>query len=450
MANVLTIKKGLTLKLKGKAPAEMLAPVKNGASYALVPDDFEGVVPKLLVREGDKVAAGDALFFHKRMPAVKFVSPVSGEVVAVHRGAKRKVLSVEVKPDAEQQFRMADVSQIQSMKREELVALLCESGMWGFLRQRPFDIVPDPTIVPRDIFVTANFTAPLAPDFDFVSQGHEAEIQLALDVLNKLTDGKVYLGARTGSLTQIKGVERYEVRGNHPAGLVGVLINHVKPVNKDEMVWTLKATDLIVMGRFLQTGKPDFSRMMAVTGSEAQEHGYIYMMPGAKTEEVLRGRLTAKHEHVRIIDGDVFTGTQIHTERPYGRMNCDQITVIPEGDDVDEMFGWIKPRFNQFSMNRAYTSWLCPSKEYTLDARIKGGRRAMIMSNEYDRVFPMDIFPEYLLKAIIAFNIKDMENRGIYEVAPEDFSVCEFVDSSKMPLQEIVRQGLDQLYKELN
>ncbi|WP_282918233.1 Na(+)-translocating NADH-quinone reductase subunit A [Porphyromonas macacae] len=450
MAKVLTIKKGLSLKLKGAAPQEYLSPVFACSSYALVPDDFQGVVPKLLVREGDKVAAGDAVFFHKRMPSVMFVAPVSGEVTAINRGAKRKILSIEIKPDAEQTYRTTDVSRVPSMIREEIRELLCKSGLWGFMRQRPFDIVPDPAIVPRDIFITANFTAPLAPDFDFLAKGHESEIQLALDVLGKLTDGKVYLGTKPGSLTGIQGVEHYEVKGAHPAGLVGVLINKVKPINKDETVWTLKASDLIVLGRFLKTGKPDFSRTIAITGSDAKEHGYVTVIPGTNIKEAFRGRLTKKETHERVIDGNVFTGVKLTEERPFISFACDQITVIPEGDDVDEIFGWIAPRTDQYSVSRSYCSWLHPNKEYALDARIKGGERAMIQSNEYDKVFPFDIYPEYLLKAIIAFNITDMENRGIYEVAPEDFSVCEFVDSSKMPLQEIVRKGLDLLYNEIN
>lgn len=448
MAKVLTIKKGLTLKLKGQAPLEQLSPAVTCSSYGLVPDDFEGVVPKLLVREGDKVAAGQAVFFHKRMPAVKFVSPLSGEVVAINRGAKRKVLSIEIKPDTEQHYQQTDVSRVGAMGRQELLDLLCESGLWGFLRQRPFDMVPDPTVTPRDIFITANFTAPLAPDFDYIAKGYESEIQLALDVLAKLTDGKVYLGTKPGSLSYVKGVEHYEVKGPHPTGLVGVLINKVKPVNKDEVVWTLKATDLLVMGKFLKSGKPDFSRMIALTGSDAKEHGYLTMMPGARVDQALKGRLMVKDSHERVISGDVFTGKKLTADCPFLTANSDQITVIPEGDDINEMFGWIAPRFNQFSTSRSYFSWLMPNKEYTLDARIKGGERAMIQSNEYDRVFPFDIFPEYLLKSIIAFNITDMENRGIYEVAPEDFSVCEFVDSSKMPLQDIVRKGLNQLYLE--
>ena len=451
MPNIITIKKGLTLNLKGKAERQALAPVAKASSYAVVPDDYVGFVPKVIVQPGMRVLAGDALLAHKAYPELKLTSPVSGEVVAVHRGAKRKVLSVEVRPEAEIEYKQFATQGFETMQRAELLALLLEGGMFGFFKQRPYDRLPNPNVAPRDIFVTANFTAPLAPSFSHLVTGREDELQLALDALTKLTDGKLYLGVAAGELPSVRTVERVEVRGPHPAGLVGVLINHVAPVNKEEVVWTLKASDLLVIGRFLKTGKVDFSRTIAITGSEAKETGYVQVLPGARFDEVLAGRLGKGEKHERVIEGDVFTGLKVDEEHDRLGFGIDQITVIPEGDDVHEVFGWALPRLKEFSMSRSYFSWLMPkSKEYELDARIKGGRRAMIMSGEYDRVFPMDIYPEFLLKSIIAFNINDMEARGIYEVAPEDFSVCEFVDTSKLPLQQIVRQGLDELYKEMN
>ena len=451
MPNIITIKKGLTLNLKGKAERQALAPVAKASSYAVVPDDYVGFVPKVIVQPGMRVLAGDALLAHKAYPELKLTSPVSGEVVAVHRGAKRKVLSVEVRPEAEIEYKQFATQGFETMQRAELLALLLEGGMFGFFKQRPYDRLPNPNVAPRDIFVTANFTAPLAPSFSHLVAGREDELQLALDALTKLTDGKVYLGVAAGELPSVRTVERVEVRGPHPSGLVGVLINHVAPVNKEEVVWTLKASDLLVIGRFLKTGKVDFSRTIAITGSEAKETGYVQVLPGARFDEVLAGRLGKGERRERVIEGDVFTGVKVDEEHDRLGFGIDQITVIPEGDDVHEVFGWALPRLKEFSMSRSYFSWLMPkSKEYELDARIKGGRRAMIMSGEYDRVFPMDIYPEFLLKSIIAFNINDMEARGIYEVAPEDFSVCEFVDTSKLPLQQIVRQGLDELYKEMN
>ena len=397
-----------------------------------------------------RVLAGEALLAHKAHPELKLTSPVSGEVVAVHRGEKRKVLSVEVRPEATIEYKEYATADALSMERSQLLSLLLESGMFSFFKQRPYDRIANPLDTPRDIFVTANLTAPLAPKFAYLVKGREDELQLALDALTRLTPGKVYLGVGTGELTGIRTVERVEVRGPHPAGLVGVLINHTAPVNKGEVVWTLKATDLLVIGRFLKTGRVDFSRTIALTGSEAKELGYVKVLPGARFEEVLAGRLAKKDSHERIIEGDVFTGVKVDEAHERMSFGIDQITIIPEGDDQHEVLGWALPRFKQFSMSRTYFSWLMPGKEYALDARIKGGRRAMIMSGQYDSVFPMDIYPEFLLKSLIAFNIDDMEARGIYEVAPEDFSVCEFVDTSKIPLQQLVRQGLDELYKEMN
>ncbi len=449
MANIISIKKGLSLNLKGKAPLTKLSGTKAGSVYAIVPDDYVGLVPKLAVGLGDKVEAGAPILYHKGAPELKLTSPVSGEVVAINRGAKRKLLSIEIRPDAQTTYKQFDVASAKT--RESILALLLESGLFAFVKQRPYDRVANPAIAPRDIFVTANFTAPLAPDFTFLAQGREAELQIALDALTKLTDGKVYVGVAPGTLPSIKTVERVEIAGPHPAGLVGTLINKIKPVNKDEVVWTLRATDLLVIGRFLTTGKVDYTRTIALTGSDAREHGYVDVLPGARFSEMFPAGLAAKAEHERIIDGDVLTGVQVGAGHEYMSYQCDQITVIPEGDDVHDMFGWALPGFGKFSMSRSFFSWLTPGKkEYVLDARLQGGVRAMIMSGEYDKVFPLDIYPEYLLKSIIAFNITDMENRGIYEVAPEDFSLCEFVDTSKMPLQQIVRQGLDELYKEMN
>ena len=450
MPNIITIKKGLTLNLKGKAPEEQLAPVAAASSYAVVPEDYVGFVPKVIVQPGVRVLAGEALLAHKAHPELKLTSPVSGEVVAVHRGEKRKVLSVEVRPEATIEYKEYATADALSMERSQLLSLLLESGMFSFFKQRPYDRIANPQDTPRDIFVTANLTAPLAPKFAYLVKGREDELQLALDALTRLTPGKVYLGVGTGELTGIRTVERVEVRGPHPAGLVGVLINHTAPVNKGEVVWTLKATDLLVIGRFLKTGRVDYSRTIALTGSEAKELGYVKVLPGARFDEVLAGRLAKKDSHERIIEGDVFTGVKVDEAHDRLGFGIDQITIIPEGDDQHEVLGWALPRFKQFSMSRSYFSWLMPGKEYALDARIKGGRRAMIMSGQYDSVFPMDIYPEFLLKSLIAFNIDDMEARGIYEVAPEDFSVCEFVDTSKIPLQQLVRQGLDELYKEMN
>ena len=448
MANVIKIKKGLDINLKGKASEVMLSSGKS-ASYAIVPDYYSGILPKVVAKVGDKVKAGSVLMVDKNRPEIKFVSPVSGEVAAVNRGEKRKVLSIVVTPDAQNEYEDFGKKSVSSLNADQVKETLLNAGMWPFIKQRPYDIVASPAETPRDIFVTAFNSAPLAPNFDFIVKGQESDLQAGLDALSKLTNGKVYVGVKAGSSVKLDGVEVVGFEGPHPAGNVGVQINHIKPVNKGEVVWTVNATDVILMGRVFNKGIADFSRLVAVTGSEATERGYVKVVAGCTIESILGGKVL-DNGHVRMISGNVLTGTKVSMNDYLGAYDC-QVTVIPEGDDVHELFGWAVPGFNKYSTSHSYLTWLIGrGKEYVMDARIKGGKRAMIMSNEYDKVFPMDILPEYLLKAIITFDIDKMENLGIYEVAPEDFALCEFVDTSKIELQKIVRNGLNLLYKEMN
>ena len=448
MANVIKIKKGLDINLKGKASEVMLSSGKS-ASYAIVPDYYSGILPKVVAKVGDKVKAGSVLMVDKNRPEIKFVSPVSGEVAAVNRGEKRKVLSIVVTPDAQNEYEDFGKKSVSSLNADQVKETLLNAGMWPFIKQRPYDIVASPAETPRDIFVTAFNSAPLAPNFDFIVKGQESDLQAGLDALSKLTNGKVYVGVKAGSSVKLNGVEVVGFEGPHPAGNVGVQINHIKPVNKGEVVWTVNATDVILMGRVFNKGIADFSRLVAVTGSEATERGYVKVVAGCTIESILGGKVL-DNGHIRMISGNVLTGTKVSMNDYLGAYDC-QVTVIPEGDDVHELFGWAVPGFNKYSTSHSYLTWLIGrGKEYVMDARIKGGKRAMIMSNEYDKVFPMDILPEYLLKAIITFDIDKMENLGIYEVAPEDFALCEFVDTSKIELQKIVRDGLNLLYKEMN
>ncbi|MGM9754411.1 MAG: Na(+)-translocating NADH-quinone reductase subunit A [Parabacteroides sp.] len=448
MANVIKIKKGLDINLKGKA-SEVLLNGGKSETYAIVPDFYSGVLPKVVAKVGDKVKAGSVLMIDKNRPEIKFVSPVSGEVTAVNRGAKRKVLSIVVTPDAQIEYEEFGKKNVASLKGDEVKEAMLNAGMWPFVMQRPYDIVATPGETPRDIFVSAFYSAPLAPDFNYLVKGQEADFQTGLDALAKLTSGKVYVGIRKGSaVQQVKGVELVEVEGPHPAANASVLINHTKPINKGETVWTVDPANVIIIGRLFNKGIADFSRKVVITGSETKEQGYVQAISGCTIKSLIGGRV-ATDAHIRIISGNVLTGTKVTMEDYLGAYD-NQITVIPEGDETHEFLGFAMPRTNQYSMSHSYFSWLMGKKEYVLDARIKGGKRAMIMSNEYDKVFPLDIYPEYLLKAIIAFDIDKMENLGIYEVAPEDFALCEFVDTSKIELQKIVRDGLTLLYKEMN
>ena len=448
MANVIKIKKGLDINLKGKA-SEVLLNGGKSETYAIVPDFYSGVLPKVVAKVGDKVKAGSVLMIDKNRPEIKFVSPVSGEVTAVNRGAKRKVLSIVVTPDAQIEYEEFGKKNVASLKGDEVKEAMLNAGMWPFVMQRPYDIVATPGETPRDIFVSAFYSAPLAPDFNYLVKGQEADFQTGLDALAKLTTGKVYVGIRKGSaVQQVKGVELVEIEGPHPAANASVLINHTKPINKGETVWTVDPANVIIIGRLFNKGIADFSRKVVITGSETKEQGYVQAISGCTIKSLVGGRV-ATDAHVRIISGNVLTGTKVTMEDYLGAYDI-QITVIPEGDETHEFLGFAMPRTDQYSMSHSYFSWLMGKKEYVLDARIKGGKRAMIMSNEYDKVFPLDIYPEYLLKAIIAFDIDKMENLGIYEVAPEDFALCEFVDTSKIELQKIVRDGLTLLYKEMN
>ena len=448
MANVIKIKKGLDINLKGKA-SEVLLNGGKSETYAIVPDFYSGVLPKVVAKVGDKVKAGSVLMIDKNRPEIKFVSPVSGEVTAVNRGAKRKVLSIVVTPDAQIEYEEFGKKNVASLKGDEVKEAMLNAGMWPFVMQRPYDIVATPGETPRDIFVSAFYSAPLAPDFNYLVKGQEADFQTGLDALAKFTTGKVYVGIRKGSaVQQVKGVELVEIEGPHPAANASVLINHTKPINKGETVWTVDPANVIIIGRLFNKGIADFSRKVVITGSETKEQGYVQAISGCTIKSLVGGRV-ATDAHVRIISGNVLTGTKVSMEDYLGAYD-NQITVIPEGDETHEFLGFAMPRTDQYSMSHSYFSWLMGKKEYVLDARIKGGKRAMIMSNEYDKVFPLDIYPEYLLKAIIAFDIDKMENLGIYEVAPEDFALCEFVDTSKIELQKIVCDGLTLLYKEMN
>ena len=448
MANVIKLRKGLDINLKGKAAKQKFS-VKAAAQYALVPDDFVGMTPKVVVREGDKVKAGDALFVNKKQTDVKYASPVSGVVQAVVRGDRRKVLRVVVEADKDQQYVDFGQKQVASLDGDAVVKALLEAGLFGYINKLPYAVSTTPDQKPRAVFVSALRDMPLAGDFEYELQGNEEDFQTGLTALSKVAPVYLGVGAKQTSkaLAGAKDVEVNVFDGPCPAGNVGVQVNNIAPVNKGEVVWTVDPTAVIFFGRLFRTGKVDLRRLVAVAGSEITKPEYAEVFVGQPIADLLEGKLAAK-DHVRIINGNPLTGRKATMDDFVGG-HTSEITVIPEGDNVDEMLGWILPRTNDFSVSRSYFSWLFgKNKEYALDARVKGGERHMIMSGEYDKVLPMDIYAEYLIKAIIAGDIDRMEQLGIYEVAPEDFAVAEFVDSSKLELQHIVRQGLDMLRKE--
>ena len=445
MANVIKLHKGLDINLKGRATEQKIQ-LKSNGKYALVPDDFEGVTPKVVVKEGDKVQAGDALFINKQYPEVKFASPVSGTVSAVVRGERRKVLCVKVDADAQQSFVDFGKKDVAKLDGKAVIEALLEAGIFGYVNQLPYAVSTNPSVMPKAIFVSALRDKPLAADFEYEVKGQEADFQTGITALSKIA--KTYLGVGVGSaLENVKDAEVTVFDGKCPAGNVGVQVNHLDPVNKGEVVWTIgDPTVVLFIGRLFNSGKVDLRRTVALCGSEVKNPAYVDMLVGEELSTLLSNSYDVS-KSVRIINGNVLTGKPTTKEGFLGA-HSSEITVIPEGNDADEVLGWILPRFNQFSVSRSYFSWLCGKKQYALDARIKGGERHMIMSGEYDKVLPMDIYGEYLIKAIITGDIDRQEALGIYEVSPEDFALAEFVDSSKLELQRIVREGLNVLRKE--
>ncbi len=448
MHRVVKISKGLNINLKGVPVAEMTS-VEAAKLYALMPADFTRVTPKVVVKPEDAVKAGDPLFVDKANPEMQFVSPVSGKVVAVNRGERRRVLSVVVESDGKFESVEYKAKDVLSLSSDEVKADLLKAGLFAFMRQRPYDVIANPSDTPRAIYVSAFDSKPLAVNFEIALKGNEEDFQTGLDALSRIAP--VHLGIcacqKSTALLVAKNVTTTIFKGPHPAGNVGVQINKTAPVNKGEIVWTIGAEEVIFIGRLFNKGKVDFTRTVALAGSEVKNPSYSKVVLGAQISTLVEGRLEDKNE-LRIIDGNVLTGKKTAADGFLGAFST-EITVIPEILNDADILGWAAPRFGMYSTSRSYFSWLFPKRKYTIDARIKGGERHMIMSNEYDKVFPMDIYPEYLIKAIITGNIDKMEQLGIYEVAPEDFALCEFVDSSKLELQRIVREGLDKLRAEM-
>ncbi|MEO9891529.1 Na(+)-translocating NADH-quinone reductase subunit A [Aurantibacter sp.] len=449
MSKDIRIKKGLNINLVGTAEKTTSKAVLSNV-YSLNLSDFHGVTPKMLVKQGAEVKAGEAIFYNKDNEEMLFVSPVSGELVEIERGARRKILSLRILPDKTQESLVHSTFDVQSATKESIKAFMLKSGCWPFIKQRPYDIIANPDVNPKAIFISAYTTAPLAAEVDYVLEGKEKEIQAAINALSKLTPGKVHLsvGAASSSvLTGLSNVELHKVSGPHPAGLVGTQINKIDPINKGEVVWTVAPQDLIIMGEALLTGKFNAERTVALVGSSVKAPKYFTTMIGAEISTFLYAS-GVNEDNIRVINGDVLTGSKSKPDGHLGFYN-NTVSVIPEGDDYD-FFGWNKPIFNKISATRALTfSWMQPNKKFTLDTNTNGEHRAFVLTGQYEKIFPLDIFPMQLLKACLYKDLDEMEQLGLYEVAPEDFSLTEFICVSKQPHQQIIREGLDLLYKEI-
>ena len=448
MSKEIRLKKGLTINLVGEAE-KIYASVKATDNYVVKPTDFHALTPKLTVKVGDKVKAGSPLFFDKYNDKVNFCSPVSGEVVDIVRGAKRKVLEIVLKADSEIVYEGFATATAASLSREKIMETMLKAGVWPFVRQKPYDIVANPADMPKAIFISAFNSAPLAIDIDFALYGMDELFQKGLNYIVKLTTGKTHLNidGNTNSskvFTEAKGVELNKITGLHPAGNVGVQIHHLDPINKGEVVWYLQPQDVIAIGRLFTEGKYDVSRIIALAGAQILRPRYYRIISGASIANLLANNV--KSGENRVISGDVLTGQHIDADGTLGFYHT-AVTVIEEGKE-QEFLGWLMPGLDKFSASKTFLSWLMPSKKYALNANMHGEERAYVMTGEYEKVLPMDIYPTQLIKACMIEDIELMENLGIYEVSPEDLALCEFVCTSKIEVQSIIRHGLDLVRKE--
>ena len=457
MSEVLKIKRGVDIKLVGETDKEF-APEMRVETVAIKPDDFHGAQFKLAVKEGEEVKAGSALLFKKDDEAVKLTSPVSGEVAQIVRGAKRRILEVRILADKKIKYEKFKKDDPTELDRHAMVSKLAKSGCFAFFKQRPYNVVAQTSKTPKAIFISGFDSSPLAPDMGMLLDDNDKEFQTGIDALAKLTSGKVHLGLNANvpvgrTLSSVKGVEITKYSGPHPAGLVGVQIAQKNPIDKGDIVWTINPEHVVIIGRLFLTGKFDARINIAVAGSEVKDRKYHSTILGAAVKPFIADNLSDKK--VRVISGNVLTGTLIQSNG-YLSFYERQITVLAEGEDP-ELFGWLIPKPDKFSISRALPSFFMRQLEkitgqptvYNLDTNLHGEERAFVVSGQYEQVFPFDIFPVQLIKAIMTNDIELMENLGIYEVVEEDFALCEVVCTSKIPVQETIRKGLDLMKKEL-
>lgn len=447
MSEIIKLKKGLNIKLKGR-PGNEVESLPVPSAVALKPADFHGLSPKLNVKIDQEVKAGDVLFYDKYHPEVKFTAPMGGKVVNINRGERRRILEVVVATDPGSGYVEFQKADPESLSRDEIRDLLLKSGLWPFIKKRPYGITALPDERPKAIFISTFDTAPLAPDYNLILKDQLGTFQTAVNAVKKLTDGKVYLGVSGNTIFGgIKNAEIRQFSGPHPSGNVGIQIHHVTPVSKGEVVWTVNVQDMLFIGRLFETGRTDFSKVVALTGSEVKNPKYYKTILGAPVSLLTDGKLVTSDYKQRMISGNVLTGTRVK-QPDYTGFYDNQFTVIPEGDEY-ELLGWGTPGIDKFSASKTFFASLFPKKEYNLNANLHGGERAFVMSGQYENLVPMDILPVYLLKAILVNDIDKMEQLGIYEVVEEDFALCEYACTSKIKVQEILRSGIEIMIKEL-
>jgi Na+-transporting NADH:ubiquinone oxidoreductase subunit A len=449
MSKDIRIRKGFDIKLVGEAEKQTVQAIASNV-YAIQLSDFHGIIPKMLKKVGDKIQAGEAVFYNKTNEAMKFVSPVSGEILEIVRGERRRILTIKINADKEQKHASVASLNVESANAETIKNHLLATGCWPFISQRPYAVIANPDVAPKAIFVSAYASAPLAADYDYVLAGKESELQAAVTALGKLTTGAVHISVgknSNSSLAGLNGITLHKVSGPHPSGNVGTQINKIDPVNKGEIVWTVTPQDLVIIGELLLTGKFNAERTVALVGSSVKTPKYYKTIIGAEVASFVYAS-GVNSENIRVISGNVLTGSKVNPDGFLGYYN-NTVTVIPEGDDYD-LFGWNKPVFNKVSTSRALTfSWMMPNKKYDLNTNTNGEHRAFVVTGTFEEVFPLDMYPLQVLKACMVKDLDEMEALGMYEVAPEDFALTEFVDVSKQPHQQIIREGLDLMYKEI-
>lgn len=442
-------RRGANLNIKGKAE-KRLDNTTSVTTFALRPDDFFGTIPKLICKEGAQVEAGTPIFFNKKNPDIKFVSPVSGTITAIERGPKRKIERICIAASKTQNSVSHSVQGWEKMDREQLKALLMESGNWPFIHQRPYGIIANPDDTPKAIFVNTVKTNPLSEDLRFVLKDDQKEFQLGIDLLNKLVDQPIFLGtdkAQMGYFQTVEGVQHYTVEGPHPAGNLSLHIQNITPLNMGEHVWTVNAEDVANLGRFISTGTFSPQRTIAVSGNAVDNPVYFKTLIGSALAPFLE-KVGINQQYVRIINGDVLTGAQADLSGHLGFYN-NLVSVIPEGNNY-RMFGWLPFKDNNIlSLSNTSFSRLFNRKGFDVDTNLNGEERALVVTGEMEKIFPLEIYPMQLIKACMIEDIEKMEALGIYEVVPEDFGLVEYANTSKLEAQEIIRQGIELMINEV-
>lgn len=453
MTQVIKIKQGLDIKLKGQA--EKVVECLEAKFCAIQPTDFIGVTPRLLVQEGDAVEVGTPLFIDKHDERITFTSPVNGFVKEIRRGEKRllQAVVIECRDAIHRASETNGNNSADAMKRDDIIQKMLETGLWPMIRQRPYSTIANPDDTPKAFFISAFDSSPLAPDLDFIAEHFPDSLQKGLEVLSILSSKKLHLcihAEKTKSevLLKAKNVDIHTFSGPHPSGNIGTQINRICPINKGDVVWYCTLADVINIGHYFRTGVLDFSRIYAVAGTGLQKPHYIRTTIGAQIGNIVADNL--KDDHQRIVSGNVLTGKAVSGNDFIGFYH-NMLSVIPEGDNRQEMLGWIWPGFKKFSVSRTFPSAFVPRMlhpTYELDTNMHGEERPFVVTGEFEKVFPFDILPLQLIKACIIEDIDLMENLGIYEVDEEDFALCEFIDTSKTNIQQIIRKGLDLVRKE--